>query len=227
MAKIGWSPSQQEANQYAGGKTGYSDSEQYWMEALAAEVHRQWVDQRTGIPDVVFEKESFQANVKASNAAKVTAHVAMHTNAGGAEGCVIFYYPGSVQGKKMAEILYKHISKATDTTDLGVRSNSSLGELRSTSAPAVLIEYQFHDKSALAQEIRTSIKEYATATVKAMCEYHGKTYKYPAVVVPPVAALPVIAGPQVDEIVVQKGQVLTIKADIEAVKVRVRSALEA
>ena len=198
MAKIGWSPSQQPANQYAGGKTGFSDSEQYWMEALAAEVHRQWVDQRTGIPDVVFEKGSFQANVAASNAAKVTAHVAMHTNAGGGKGAVIFYYPGSVQGKKMAEVLYKHISKATDTTDIGVRSNNSLGELRGTKAPAVLIEYQFHDKSALAQEIRTSIKEYATATVKAMCEYYGKTYKYTMVTpVPPVIAPPAVVLPPV------------------------------
>lgn len=184
MAKQGWSPSQQESNQYAGAGVGYSDSEQFWMELLAAECHKQWVEQRTGIPDVVFEKETWQLNVAASNAAGVTAHVALHTNAGGGTGCEIIHHPDSVAGKRMAEILYKHISKATDTADRGVKTSSRLGELYQTRAPAVIIEYMFHDDPAQAAEIRRSIKEYATATVKAMCEYHGKVWKDPSTQVP-------------------------------------------
>jgi N-acetylmuramoyl-L-alanine amidase len=177
MSKLGWSPSQQESNQYAGAGVGYSDSEQYWMELLAAETHKQWVAQQTGIPDVVFEKETWQLNAAASNAGGVTEHVAQHTNAGGGTGCEVIYHTGSVKGKRMADILYKHISKATDTADRGVKSSTSYGELNNTNAPAVIIEYQYHDSKTGAAEIRRSIKEYATATVKAMCEYYGKAYK--------------------------------------------------
>lgn len=152
------------------------------MEMLAADTHKQWVEQDTGIPDVVFEKSSWQKNAAASNAARVTNHVAMHTNAGGGKGCEIFYYKGSVKGEKMAKILFKHISKATDTADRSIKATTELGELNSTRAAAVLIEYQYHDSPAGAAEIRKSIKEFATATVKGMCAYYGKTYKAPAAV---------------------------------------------
>jgi N-acetylmuramoyl-L-alanine amidase len=179
MPKPGWSPSQQESNQYAGGGIGYNDSEQFWMELMGAEIHKQWVLQKTGIPDVVFERETWQANVAASNAAGVTEHVALHTNAGGGVGCEVIYYPGSAEGKRMAELLYKHISKATDVPDRGVKTSTKLGELNETHAPAVIIEYMFHDDPAQAAEVRRSIKEYAIATVKAMCEFYGKTYKDP------------------------------------------------
>lgn len=185
MPKLGWSPSQQPHNQYAGGGTGYTDSEQYWMELLAAECHKQWVEQRTGIPDIVLEAGSWKDNALASNRAGVTHHVAQHTNAGGGVGLEIFHHANSPEGKRMADVLYKHLAPATDTPDRGVKASTKYGELNQTNAKAVIIEYQFHDSLAGAAEIRRSIKEFATATVKAMCEFYGKTYTAPVKYVPP------------------------------------------
>ena len=234
MAKQGWSPSQQEGNQYAGGGTGYSDSEQYWMELLSAETHKQWVEQQTGIPDVVFEKETWQLNTKASNDAGVTHHVAQHTNAGGGRGCEIFHHPSSVEGKRMAQILFKHISAVTDVPDRAVKASDAYGELNDTRAKAVIVEYDFHDSTAGAAEIRRSIKEYATATVKAMCEYHGKPYRAtaPAPVTPPAPPLPSqdvhlkeIAALKATNIELTR-QLDSWKITLENLKARVRNALE-
>lgn len=232
MPKLGWSPSQQEANQYAGAGTGYTDSEQYWMELLAAETHKQWVEQQTGIPDVVFEKETWQGNVAASNAAGITHHVAQHTNAGGGTGCEIIYYEGSAEGKRMAEILFKHISAVTDTADRKVYGSRAYGELNNTRAKAVIVEYQFHDSTAGAAEIRRSIKELATATVKAMCEFYGKTYKAPVVTPPPsasdveIAALKARVAAYAAEVAELNRQAESWKLTVENLKVRVRAALE-
>lgn len=232
--KIGWSPSQQESNQYAGAGAGYSDSEQYWMELLAAEIHRRWVEQRTGIPDVVFEKETWQANVAASNAAGVTHHVALHTNAGGGTGAEVFHYPGSVQGARMAQVLYKHISGATDTPDRGVKASSTLGELSGTKAAAVIVEFQFHDSVAGAAEIRKSMKEFASAVVRAMCEFYGKVYTVPAPTTLTTTTPPVPVDAHIAQIEALTAQKLELERMHDALvvkhldlKTRIRAVLDA
>jgi len=197
MPKQGWAPSQQPANQYAGGGTGYTDSEQYWMELLAAECHKQWVEQRTGIPDIILEGGSWKGQVSLSNSRGVTHHVALHSNAGGGIGAEIWHHTDSSEGKRMANAIYKHLAPATDTPDRGVKASRKYGELNNTKAVAVIIEVQFHDSASGAAEIRRSIKEFATAIVHGMCDYHGVAYK-PIVSTPqrpPAAPVPPVTKP--------------------------------
>lgn len=182
MAKLILSPSQQEANQYAGGATGVEDSEERWMQKLAVKVKTLWDKQATGIPCVIVNKGSWSANAAESNRLGATEHVALHTNAGGGHGTEIFHYTGSVGGKKLATNLYPFIATASNMPDRGVKASSTLGELRATKAKAVIVEYLFHDNAAEAQEMRTSLDEFAVATVKGLCIYYGKPYKVP---VPP------------------------------------------
>lgn len=190
MPTLVLSPSQQSANEYAGGPTT-NDSEKVWMTKLAMRVKALWDAQKVGITCLVVQKGSWSANADESNRLGATEHVALHTNAGGGHGTEVFHYPTSTKGKALATALYKFIAPASDQPDRGVKTSSTLGELSRTKAPAVIIEYAFHDNATEAQEIRTSIEEYAVATVKWLCAYYGKTYKEP-VVTPPVV-IPITA----------------------------------
>lgn len=63
-----------------------------------------------------------------SNMHNVDLHVALHTNAGGGEGCEVYYYPSSKIGKKLASHVYDEIVKLTPSTDRGVKPTTSLFE---------------------------------------------------------------------------------------------------
>jgi len=183
MALAGWSPSQQSGNSYAGGlPPGVFED---WMEQLAAKTHAAWLRQGTGIPDTILNTGSIMGQCYRSNALNVTHHIAQHTNAGGGTGTEIYYWTGSAEGKRLATCLYEFIAPASDTPDRGVKASQYYGELKYTEAIAVIIEYQFHDGPATAEEIRRSLDEYAEATVKGMCKFYGKAYR------PPVVADPV------------------------------------
>lgn len=181
-APIVFSPSQQAGNQYSGGGTGFSDSEQAWMEKLADYCKVRWDQQGTGIPCVVLKTGSVGGQVAKSNALNARVHIAQHTNAGGGDGSLVIRFPGSAAGAKLANCVYPFVALASDRPDDGITANEKYYETRKTHAPAIIIEYAFHDNPAEAQEIRTSIPEYGEATIKGLCKYFGKTYK------PPVAA---------------------------------------
>ena len=186
MALLGWSPSQQSGNSYAGGLPPgvFEDSEHYWMENLAGKSHSAWLRQASGIPDVIINTGSINGQCNESNRLNVTHHIAQHTNAGGGHGTEIFYYSGSAEGLRLARCLYEFIAPASDDPDRGIHPSTYYGELRLTDAIAVIIEYAFHDNVEDANEIRNSLTEYAEATVKGMCKFYGKTYKPPVVAEP-------------------------------------------
>lgn len=191
MSKLVISPSQQELNQYAGGGTGYEDSEEFWMQKIANIFKVRWSAQGTGIPCVVVNEGSWQANAAKSNALGATEHVALHSNAGGGSGAEVWYRTGSAKGKLLAESLYGTVSKATNVADRGVKSSTVYGELNNTKAPAVIVEYLFHDRVTEAAEIRSSVAEFAEAIVIGMCRYYGKAYKPVGVITPAPVGLPV------------------------------------
>lgn len=173
------SPSQQPHNQYSGGIDGFNDSEQFWMQKLADIVKKRVDEQGWGIKCTVIKEGSVGGQVRKSNALKATEHVALHTNAGGGTGTLVIHYPTSTKGAALARALYAPIAAASNTMDVGIWGKSTYYETRETHAPAVIIEYQFHDNARDAQEIRTSLDEYAEATVKGLAAYSGRPYKAP------------------------------------------------
>jgi N-acetylmuramoyl-L-alanine amidase len=175
------SPSQQEANQYAGAGTGYADSEQAWMEKLAYKVKSRFDAQAWGIKCVVIEEGSVGGQVRKSNALGATEHLALHTNAGGGHGSLVIHHQGSTKGAALARSLFTPIAAASDRADVGIWSRTTYYETRETHAPAVIVEYAFHDNVTEAAEIRASLDEYADATVKGLAAYYGKRYTVPGV----------------------------------------------
>lgn len=107
-------------------------------------------------------------------------YVSCHYNAGGGKGLETFHYPGSVKGKRAAQIIHRHLmNSGVKRNDRGVKT-ANFHVLRESKMPAVLIEYGFMDDPGLV-EARQMIdpnvhKAFAVATAKGICEYFGVRY---------------------------------------------------
>ena len=99
------SPSTQEANEYVTG-----GSEEYWMNQLADQMVP-WLE-ASGV-NVTRNSPAMTAasSIRASNAGNYDFHLALHSNAappnryGQVRGTDVYYYPGSTDGLRMAEII--------------------------------------------------------------------------------------------------------------------------
>lgn len=194
MPKDYISPSTQDWNQYAGGGTGVTDSEEYWMRVVAWKVTEHLA--AAGIQVKLGGTVSWQANAAESNAWGANIHVEVHTNAGGGHGTEVWHRTGSVEGERLAKSVYPFIAAASDQPDRGVKASLSYGALNQTKAPAIIIECAFHDNEAEAQEIRASVDEYALAIARGIAKYHGITL--PVDVAPPVVTPPPVVQPPVE-----------------------------
>ena len=173
------SPSTQEYNPYV--NTG---NEEYWMNRLADAMEP--ILDASGIrydrntPDM-----TAASSIAASNAGRYDLHLALHSNASGQgnagnRGVIAFYYPGSVWGRKAAEILAEGLREVYPLPGL-VRAEPSavIGEIRLTRAPAVLLELGFHDDPRDAAWIVSSIPTLAENLVRSLTVYFGVPY-FPA-----------------------------------------------
>lgn len=114
-----------------------------------------------------------------ANRNKADAYISVHYNAGGGSGVEIYCYPGSAKGKKLAQLIHKHVKGGTPQRDRGVKS-ANFHVLRETKMPAVLIEYGFMDDPQLIEARRmldpSFQKECAIETARGICEYFGMRY---------------------------------------------------
>lgn len=169
------SSSQQEANQYAGGGTGYSDSEEYWCRKIVAEAAT--VAKASGLFDLLVPNGgSYSANVTAGNKHTGTGgfYLAVHTNAldGKADGTITFYKPNNTFGKAFAEAIQAAIAPISPGSDYGVKASSTLGEVNKPSAKYVcLVELAFHDNLTEAAHIRQNYAVYGRALGNAIVKF--------------------------------------------------------
>jgi len=120
---------------------------------------------------------SLQEIAKESNNLAVDIHVAIHSNAGGGQGTEVWYYEGSVKGKKLAQVLYNEVAPLSPSPDRGIKTSTKLYELRKTKAPAVIIEVAFHDNVQDAVWIINHTNEIAAAIARAICKYFNVPFK--------------------------------------------------
>lgn len=62
-----------------------------------------------------------------------------------AEGCEMYHYPGSTEGKRLASILQGKINAVLENSDRGVKAEKDYILLRETTMPAVICEPAFID----------------------------------------------------------------------------------
>jgi N-acetylmuramoyl-L-alanine amidase len=126
-----------------------------------------------------------RANARYKSFSLTTAiYVSIHYDAytGSFDSCKggnsIFYYPGSIKGKKLATAIYKYLVQGTEQASRGVKT-ANYYVLRKTAMPAVLSENGFMDVLAEAKLMLNEDfqKEVSNEHVKGICKYFGLTYK--------------------------------------------------
>ena len=172
MPIIYLSPSTQEWNYYVNGGT-----EEEWMNLLADRMVP-YLD-ASGIRYVRNTPDMTAASsIAASNAGSYDFHLALHSNAaagaqaGKARGSIVFYYPGSVNGQRAANLFADALKTVyPDPNRVRTEATTSLGEVARVNAPAVLIELAFHDNPEDAAWIKANLNEIARVLVLALTEY--------------------------------------------------------
>ncbi len=181
MPTVYLSPSTQEYNQYVTG----SGSEEYFMnlitDAMIPYLEQFGISYYRNTPDM-----TAGSSLRDSNSKNVDFHVAIHSNASGPgqegrnRGVIIFYYPGSSSGQRMADIMSENFKQIYPLPDL-VRTvpTTSLGEVARTTAPSVLIEVAYHDNYDDAMWIENNIDLIGRTLADSINEYFSTAGQIP------------------------------------------------
>lgn len=129
------------------------------------------------------------SSIRASNQGDYDLHLALHSNAspegsyGQTRGIIVFYYPGSSQGRQAAQIVAENL-KAIYPLPNRVRAEATttIGEVRRVRAPSVFIELGYHDNEDDATWIKNNLDSIARNIVLSLTEFFGIPFLTP---VPP------------------------------------------
>ena len=181
MPTIFLSPSTQEFNPYYDG----NGTEEQYMNAIADEMIPYL--EASGITVVRNTPEDTAlTSVKKSNESGAQLHLAIHSNAapedlaGKLRGNDVYYYTGSEQGKRAADIIANNFALISPTPkQVEVIPTTRLAELRRTKAPSVLIEVAYHDNPDDANWIRRNIRDIARNLSVSAADYFAVPFRQP------------------------------------------------
>ncbi len=182
MPIIYLSPSTQESNPYITG-TG---SEEYWMNRLADAMipylNASGIRYTRNTPDM-----TAGSSIRQANQGWYDFYLALHSNASGAgnegrtRGIIAFYYPNSTNGQRAAQIFVNNLRNIyPEPQKVVTRSTTSLGEVRDSKAPAVLLEIGYHDNTQDARWIENNITEIAQNLVLSLTDYFDIPFIWPS-----------------------------------------------
>lgn len=168
------SPSNQTDNAYAAGNT----TEAAVMRKVSESV-KKYLEQNGITVYVAGSDFSLQDKIDFANENNVTAHVAIHSNAGGdsggGEGTECFYNPKILGSKALAEYIYNRVSRLTPTDDRGMidgtEGSAYLYEVATSEVPNCLIEVEFHDSTEHAQWIIDHTDELGKTIADGIMQY--------------------------------------------------------
>lgn len=174
MPIIYLSPSTQENNYYVTGGT-----EEQYMNLLADKMIP-YLD-ASGIRYVRNTPSMTAASsIAASNAGNYDLHLALHSNAapegryGTIQGSIVFYYPGSQEGRRAAQIIADGLKAIYPQPNLvRAEATTAIGEVRRVRAPSVFLELAFHDNVEDATWIQNNLDAIARNLVLSLTEYFG------------------------------------------------------
>ena len=181
MPIIYLSPSTQENNLYVNGGT-----EEEWMNRLADAMEP--ILFASGIQYTRNDRDqTAAAAIRASNAGNYDFHLALHSNGstdgsreGAVRGIIAFYYPGSTNGQRAADIFVRNLKSIYPLPEkVYARSTTALGEVRQPRMPAVLLELGYHDNYADARWVQNNIQSIAANLVLSLTEYFGLPFITP------------------------------------------------
>ena len=181
MPIIYLSPSTQEWNQYVTG----SGSEEYNMNLLADALEpyllSNGIRYRRNRPEM-----TAASSIREANAGEYDFYLALHSNAapegryGEERGIIAFYYPGSSEGQRGAELIAQELRQIYPLPrKVTTRATTSLGEVRQPRFPAVLLELGYHDNYSDATWVETYRQQIAQNLVLSLTEYFGLPFIWP------------------------------------------------
>ena len=174
MPIIYLSPSTQENNYYVNGGT-----EEQYMNLLADKMvpylNASGIRYVRNSPNM-----TASSSIAASNRGQYDLHLALHSNAapsaryGEVRGSIVFYYPGSMEGQRAAQIIADGLKAIYPLPDLvTAQPTTTIGEVRRVRAPSVFLELAFHDNVQDAQWIKSNLDAVARNLVLSLTEYFG------------------------------------------------------
>lgn len=179
MPKIYLSPSTQEFNPYV-----FGGNEEYYMnliaDAMEPYLYATGIEFTRNTPDM-----TAASSIAASNAGNYDLHLALHSNAtagaqGNVRGSEVYYYPTSINGQRAAEIIANNLQMIYPLPErVRTVETRTLGEVRRTRAPSVLVELAYHDNYDDAVWIRDNIDEIARNLVLSLADYFDLPFKMP------------------------------------------------
>jgi len=181
MPTIYLSPSTQEWNSYVTG----SGSEEYQMNLLADAL-----EPYLRANAIQFRRNRREmtaaSSIREANSSYYDFYLALHSNAapegryGEVRGIIAFYYPGSSQGQRAAELIAKELRQIYPLPDrVRAQSTTTLGEVARSRAPAVLVEIGYHDNADDARWVEGHLDAIAQQLARALTEFFGLPFIYP------------------------------------------------
>lgn len=181
MPIIYLSPSTQEGNRYVTG-TG---TEEQWMnrlaDAMVPYLAASGIRYTRNTPQM-----TAGSSIRQANQGYYDFYLALHSNAagpgnyGGERGVIAFYYPGSTGGQRAAQIFANNLEDIYPEPDrVYTRATTTLGEVRDSRAPAVLLEIAYHDNTEDARWIEGNINNIARNLVLSLTDYFDIPFIWP------------------------------------------------
>lgn len=180
MPVIYLSPSTQEGNEYVNGGT-----EEEWMnrlaDAMVPYLNASGIQFVRNTPDM-----TAVSSIRASNAGNYDLHLALHSNAappsnyGNVRGIIVYYYPGSTNGKRAATIVADNLKTIYPLPNrVRTEATTAIGEVRQPRAPSVFIELGYHDNPDDASWVKNNLDAIARNIVLSLTEYFGIPFLEP------------------------------------------------
>lgn len=180
MPTVFLSPSTQEYNPYIGGGNEemytnlVADAMEPYLTASGIQFNRNDPALRVG------------GSVRASNATNNDLHLAIHSNAaptnlaGQVQGSDVYYYPGSTNAERAANIIAENMEIIYPYPELvGTVPSTQLYELNNTRAPAVLVELAYHDNEEDANWIINNIEKIGQNLALSVTQYFEVPFVFP------------------------------------------------
>ena len=180
MALVYLSPSTQEFNPYITG-----GNEEQYMNLIANAMEPYF--RASGISFVRNRRDMTAAQIiQASNEGQYDLHLALHSNAapeslsGTLQGSDVYYDPRSPRGQRAAELIAAGLREIYPHPELvSTLPTTTIGEVVKVRAPAVLIEFAYHDNPEDAAWIQNNIAAIARSVSQSVTRYFGLPFLEP------------------------------------------------
>ena len=181
MPIIYLSPSTQEWNAYVTGSGSEEKNMNLLADAMVPYLLSNGIRYHRNTPDMTAASSIHQANQ-----GYYDFYLAIHSNAAGEgnsgqeRGIIAFYYPGSAEGKRAAEIFADNLRDIYPLPDkVTTKATTTLGEVRQPLFLAVLIEIGYHDNYSDATWVESHTDEIAQNLVLSLTQFFGLPFIWP------------------------------------------------